>query len=82
MRLPYCLILALAMTTSACQPFDISEKKSLSVASSATRLKQQTVKKKLDLTDQASFAQANKGLIATAENLQVRNANNDIIWDN
>ena len=82
MRLPYYLILALAITTSACQPIDISEKKSLSVASPSTLLKQQTVNKQLDLTDQASFVQANKGLIAKADNLQVRNANNDIIWDN
>ncbi len=86
MRLPYVLILLLL---SACQPNqEAKETSSLQaelvsdVASKSTIAHQAQVKKTINLSDETDFIQANKGLIASAENLLIRNAANDIIWSN
>lgn len=86
MRLPYVLILLLL---SACQPNQEAKKNSSSqtdlvsgVASKSTIAHQAQIKKAINLSDRTDFIQANKGLIASAEHLLIRNAANDIIWSN
>ncbi|PKG82398.1 alkyl/aryl-sulfatase [Colwellia sp. 75C3] len=86
MRLPYVLILLLL---SACQPNQETKETSTSqadlvsdVASKSTIAHQAQVKKTINLSDETDFTQANKGLIASADNLLIRNAANDIIWSN
>ena len=80
MRLPVCKMLALFIITtviSACQPSNDKRVTSKDAASSTTKAQQKNVLALVDVDDKTDFSQANKGLIAQANDLQIRNA--DII---
>ena len=85
MRLPVCKMLALFIITtviSACQPSNDKRVTSKDAASSTTKAQQKNVLALVDVDDKTDFSQANKGLIAQANDLQIRNADNEVIWDN
>jgi len=89
MRKMYCQVICLTLLLlTACQPVleknaDVKNKSlTLRVVSKTTQAKQDEVKRTIDLADQKDFEQANKGLIAQANNEQIFNSENDLIWDN
>ncbi|WP_417670723.1 alkyl/aryl-sulfatase [Pseudoalteromonas tetraodonis] len=85
MRLPDCKMIALLIITtviSACQPANDKRVTSEDGASSTTTAQQKNVLTLVDVDDKTDFSQANKGLIAQANDLQIRNSDNEVIWDN
>jgi alkyl sulfatase BDS1-like metallo-beta-lactamase superfamily hydrolase len=84
---PSTLFILLSITAlAACQPSQKSmpsdEAGSDNKASQKTTEYLSGVLQELDFEDDTDFSQAQKGLIASAEDLQIANESGEIIWDN